>query len=459
MLEHATDRRRLLAALAATGVAAPLAAGAASAQTSSAALRAGALNLREFGAIGDGRADDTGALLRAVAAIAAAPSGGALYVPAGSYRLTREILLPRGITLFGDGPVTSRLVWDHLGHGLRKVEPINGSHNVFVTIEKLAISNTAGAANRGAGFYDTCGTQIVVRECWIAGWQYSIILDQSELVDIDLCEFSAPHHSGIWLVNGPDLTRGAAGGFTNRISVSRCQINGSGRYGILDDGGYAHAFIDNNYNSGRNHIRAAGVSGFNIRGGEFEGASEANIVLTFNTLGGRGVGQSAAVFIQGAAIAPSAGNSAIAIDGVGYLTLVGNGFGNTGNPSVPLVRGMANCAAFFSAGNAFFESVGPFLERRASAVHVMTEGTREASASFPGGRIGSGDSAFANAAIQDVDFNSHVESVAPSADLGDEVTVTARIARPGLVRVKLHNTSGRAVDVPRCTISVRVWRG
>lgn len=451
-----SDRRSAIRSLAAAALAVPLGASAAHAQIGSTSLRNSAINLREFGAAGDGRSDDSAALIRAVAAVAAQPTGGALYIPAGTYLLSREILLPRGVTLVGDGPVSSRLVWNHRGHGFRKIEPINGSHNVFVTIEKLGISNNAGAANGGAGFYDTCGTQIVVRECWISGWKYSIILDQSELVDIDLCEFSAPAHSGVWIVNGPDLDPGVSGGFTNRITVSRCQINSCGRYGILDDGGYAHAFTDNNYNGSRNHIRAAGVSGLNIRGGEFEGAAEANIVLGFQSETGRGVGQSAAVLLQGAAIAPSRGNAAVVIDGVGYLTLIGNGFGNTGSASAALIRGMVNCAVFFSAGNAFFESIGPFVDRKANGLHASMEAYRQGSASFGGERIPPGESAFVNLLMEDVDVGSHVESLASSVDLGDDVTLTGRVARRGLVRLKLQNTSRRAADVPACTISARI---
>src|SRR5689334_19005272 len=50
---------------------------------------------RDFGAVGDGRADDTAALQRALSALMAAGEAVALYLPAGRYRITRTLSLPR----------------------------------------------------------------------------------------------------------------------------------------------------------------------------------------------------------------------------------------------------------------------------------------------------------------------------------------------------------------------------
>ena len=51
----------------------------------------GRLNAKDFGAVGDGKADDTAALQRAVDA--AQLQGKALYVPGGSYALSRPLLV------------------------------------------------------------------------------------------------------------------------------------------------------------------------------------------------------------------------------------------------------------------------------------------------------------------------------------------------------------------------------
>jgi hypothetical protein len=66
-------------------------------------------DVRDFGAIGDGIADDTGAFN---AAIARAPAG-AIRVPSGRYRITGFVTIDRpGVVLRGDGPTASVLVFD-----------------------------------------------------------------------------------------------------------------------------------------------------------------------------------------------------------------------------------------------------------------------------------------------------------------------------------------------------------
>jgi hypothetical protein len=57
--------------------------------------------VKDFGATGNGTDDDLVAIQAAVAAVTA--NGGAVYFPAGTYRHTDSILLPRRVTLFGDG--------------------------------------------------------------------------------------------------------------------------------------------------------------------------------------------------------------------------------------------------------------------------------------------------------------------------------------------------------------------
>ncbi|WP_406459722.1 hypothetical protein OH768_33620 [Streptomyces sp. NBC_01622] len=56
------------------------------------------LNVRDFGAIGDNAADDTAAIQ---AALAAAPMGGIVYLPAGAYRTSEPLTIPPAVTLQG----------------------------------------------------------------------------------------------------------------------------------------------------------------------------------------------------------------------------------------------------------------------------------------------------------------------------------------------------------------------
>ncbi|MCL1856288.1 MAG: glycoside hydrolase family 55 protein [Kiritimatiellaeota bacterium] len=77
----------------------------------------GWLNLREAGgAVGDGKADDTEALQAAFDRIARAGEAGprVLYIPAGTYRITRTLVMTRraGISILGENPETTIILWD-----------------------------------------------------------------------------------------------------------------------------------------------------------------------------------------------------------------------------------------------------------------------------------------------------------------------------------------------------------
>ncbi len=69
-----------------------------------------ALSVIEFGARGDGVADDTKALLKAVAA--AAKKGGTVWVPAGDYKISGDIVVPSGVTIQGAGMWHTTFVGD-----------------------------------------------------------------------------------------------------------------------------------------------------------------------------------------------------------------------------------------------------------------------------------------------------------------------------------------------------------
>jgi len=89
-----------------------LAAIATSGTTVSAAARRGdtnksSLNALDFGAVGDGKSDDSGAIQKAID-IASAAGGGDVYLPAGVYRLDKQIIVEKDVALLGiyQGPTS-----------------------------------------------------------------------------------------------------------------------------------------------------------------------------------------------------------------------------------------------------------------------------------------------------------------------------------------------------------------
>ncbi|HEU4458071.1 MAG TPA: glycosyl hydrolase family 28-related protein, partial [Methylibium sp.] len=86
-------------------------------------------NAKAAGAVADGRADDTAALQRAIDAMTAADKPGVLHLPAGTYRITSSLAVNAsattyGLSIVGDDPATTRIVWDGPAGGAMLV--VNG---------------------------------------------------------------------------------------------------------------------------------------------------------------------------------------------------------------------------------------------------------------------------------------------------------------------------------------------
>jgi hypothetical protein len=203
-----------------------------------------------------------------------------------------------------------------------------------------------------------------------------LILDQSELTDITECDFEIPATgtSGVWLVNGADRTVGASVQYTNRISVKSSQFNGPATaYGIVDDGGTAHSFVDNNYNGCLNHIRAAAVTGLKISGGEFESAAGACIQFNNTTLLGTAAGSCVSVYIgDGATLVPSAGQNCIIAFSLANIVFNDVYFGNS---TAVKFNGTTNTNAIYAFGCANGGGGATFDGRATNHWEVGHDGT------------------------------------------------------------------------------------
>lgn len=277
----------------------------------------GFISVRWFGAKGDSGpdavsgSDDTAAIQAAIDFIDSL-GGGTLYFPEGWYRITSYLTLCKNLRVVGAGRKAAFIATAMTGQaGATAGEtvrngsafygnwPSNTSTPVHVTVEHIGFW-CVNPVNQGAAFYDNCGTTVTLTDCQIEGFRYGVVFDQTELGDINCCEFKlqADGGAGVYLVNGPTLTPGNLTTVTNRISVTRCQINEyPDTYGILDEGGYTHSFIDNNYNGCLTHIYLGGVQAFQVIGGEFEASSGDSIVVEYRRLDGSGVGGSCGQFM------------------------------------------------------------------------------------------------------------------------------------------------------------------
>lgn len=420
------------------------------------------VSVKAYGAVGDGVANDTAAFVNALNYLAsranASVGGGTLFVPQGVYKITQALALPNAINIIGEGMVNSRLLFTGASsHGITMIRPINSSTQTFNRIESLRISGP-GAGSTGFGVYDQGGTEWVLRDCFVDGWSYALVMDQSEIITVANCDFAACNVAGVWLVNGPDLNPSAAGGFTNRITIRECQFNSCGQYSIIDDGGVDHVIRDNNYNYATvAHLRGAGVTKLLVQGGEWEGAP-INVILTSATRAGRGVGQNGAVCLQGNDFTQPGGTAAVSVQSAcAGLSLIANGFSNMWGTAA-LIQGVGNVVYLFTAGNIFYEHTnqgGKFLDGKAG-IHNVLETVREGAAVADVGVLAVGASGYVNVNVGGAAVGDYVESVSASPDLGDNFEVTGRVSAANTVRVRVRNVGTASADPISTTYRVRI---
>lgn len=168
------------------------------------------VSVKDFGAIGDGVADDTDAIQAALNA-AFTVGGGGVYVPTGTYKITSPLIVRSNISLYGDG--ASSVIYNtasvlppegdviHIGYGYewnengQKFNPASNNDatmaellvNDFsnITTQNVSVSNLCVKANGfGLGIWTLNASDVVIDNIWsidtltpvnvandAAGWQ------------------------------------------------------------------------------------------------------------------------------------------------------------------------------------------------------------------------------------------------------------------------------------------------
>lgn len=150
------------------------------------------ISIKDFGAVGNGTADDTAAIQAAITAANA--SGKVVYIPAGIYRTTATLSITKGIRITGDGASPynpqigtvgggSWLHFDHSGSGIYVLQ--TGNFTSGVRLDNFGTRRTQPAPAPG-------WTPTV--------YDYDIIVDNS---DVDISDFVLLNPArGIRLING-----------------------------------------------------------------------------------------------------------------------------------------------------------------------------------------------------------------------------------------------------------------
>lgn len=167
------------------------------------------LNVRTFGATGNGSTDDTAAFNSALAAITSA--GAEIYIPAGTYKLTSALTITNKKVAFrGEGQRVSILRWDSLSDGI--VFSSTTTSNVTLGVASLSLL-------RGGG--STAGVAINATWASLPGWHAEWGLVTATIKDVNIAQH--PYDAaGVGWDYGMRLTNATA------VRVSEFAINGPG---------------------------------------------------------------------------------------------------------------------------------------------------------------------------------------------------------------------------------------
>jgi parallel beta-helix repeat protein len=143
----------------------------------------GSINVKRFGAVGDGLVDDTLALERALSE--AAYGNGSVFMPAGAYRVTRTLLVESGVTLEGEGASSVITAIDG------PLIVLNSSSTTGTSMRDFAI---VGRFAHGILFEHATDAHVVgchFRGASIPrfGWASGVFIVNSERVTIERCRF------------------------------------------------------------------------------------------------------------------------------------------------------------------------------------------------------------------------------------------------------------------------------
>jgi hypothetical protein len=114
-----------------------------------------------YGAVGDGSTDDTAAINAAITAATA--SGGTVFFPAGTYRVTSLITVQHDVNLVGAGSEFTAILTDHATAGTLSYNAAGSGNHASNLLSGLRIG--ASQANTGARVNIVSGGRVVIDRC------------------------------------------------------------------------------------------------------------------------------------------------------------------------------------------------------------------------------------------------------------------------------------------------------
>jgi|694.fasta_scaffold121979_3 hypothetical protein len=167
------------------------------------------VSVKDFGAIGDGTANDTAAFQAAIAYAQglSALGGGTIFVPAGRYALT-SLVITSSIAIIGE-EIASELIFNTTGAAI-SYQPSAASQSLRMTISGLSFSNVtnvpASFIEIGGGSNDAVNT--VIERCHFTSSAATWCIDNNRAYGtyIFMCVFADTTGGGVLLRQNAGLT-------------------------------------------------------------------------------------------------------------------------------------------------------------------------------------------------------------------------------------------------------------
>jgi hypothetical protein len=291
MQPDALTRRGLLAA---AGTAFAVGAVPAVAQTPPPATRT--VSAAQFGIVGDGVADDTSALQRALDAVFAPGDPGLLIIPPGTYKITQTLRLNyRSHAGHRNGIVANgaRLV-SAITDGSNVLEITSGGYDRFLLLEGIDIegNNREGhgivlrvEANEQA-IYNLCLRDVIVQQCGGDGCYMIGNVFEGQIINSYFRKNGG---------NGATFSHGRRAGVLSCMHVFGCIFGDNGRHGAalvngaFDVAFYGSYFLDNGEfglvaESGCSLLSDCGVENNHRKAARFEDGDAGIFLQKFGTL-------------------------------------------------------------------------------------------------------------------------------------------------------------------------------
>lgn len=238
------------------------------------------VNVRDYGALGDGSADDTSEIQAALDAVGT--NGGTIFFPEGRYKITSVLTLYRNQRLVGEGsgtsyggalttgPASSIVLSTDSIAAMQVLNPSSVEHS-GVVIENLNFLGNTPTARTGIGVYIQGMNNWVIRNCSFR--EFNVGFDVDGTLDaawglVDQCIFK----NNLYGIRGLN-------GFPSRVTGCNIQsVDVAGTYGIYNGRASQMRLIGLKFDGGDVQVYARGAAS-TIIGCHFEGALTASVEL------------------------------------------------------------------------------------------------------------------------------------------------------------------------------------